>query len=117
MNLTVALRWSLSLVLGTPAVLLAVRSHHAPLVAIGVIEALGAVLLQLRRTRLAGAAFLLLSLACASAFHALSGGLPPASFLVYVAAIAVVARSEPTDGRLEQEHEYERESASLRRNE
>jgi len=97
MNVTVPLRWSLSLVLGIPAVLLAVRSHQAPLVALGITEALGALLLQLRRTRLAGAAFLVLSLACASAFHALSGGLPPASFLVYVAAIAVVAkRCRPT---------------------
>lgn len=86
------LRWSLSLALGIPAVALAASARHAPLVTLGVIEAVGALLLQPRRTRVYGASLLLVSLLGASGFHALSGEPPPAAFLVYVAAIAVVAR-------------------------
>lgn len=92
MNTMLLLRWSLSLALGAPAVALAMRSHQAPLIAIGSIEALGAVLLQPRRTRVVGAALLVLSLLGATAIHALSGELPPPAFFVYVTAIAVVAQ-------------------------
>jgi hypothetical protein len=92
MMTTRLLRWSLSLVLGAPAVALAVSSRHVPLIAIGAIEALGALLLQPRRTRLYGAGLLLLSLLGASGFHALSGEPAPAAFVVYVAAIAVAAK-------------------------
>jgi hypothetical protein len=87
---TSLLRWSLSLALGAPAVALAARSHHFGLKALGVIEALGAILLQPRRTRIAGAALLVLSLVVASVFHGISGELPPIAFLVYLAAIGVV---------------------------
>jgi hypothetical protein len=86
------LRWSLSLALGIPAVSLAASARHVPLVALGVVEAVGALLLQPRRTRGCGAGLLLASLLGASALHALAGEPPPAAFLVYVAAIAVVAR-------------------------
>ena len=86
------LRWSLSFALGAPAMALAVGSQQILLVAIGATEAVGAVLLQPRRTRLAGAALLLLSLVGASGFHAWLGELPPPAFLVYVAAIAVVVK-------------------------
>jgi membrane protease YdiL (CAAX protease family) len=85
------LRWSLSLVLGLPAVTLVASAHHAPLIAIGVTEAIGAALLQPRHTRRYGAGLLVLSLLAAAALHALSGESPPLAFLVYVAAIAVVA--------------------------
>jgi hypothetical protein len=88
---TTLLRWSLGLVLDAPAVALAVKSHRAPLVALGVAEATGAVLLLVPRTRRAGAGVLLASLLLASGLHALSGELPPAAFLVYAAAIVVVA--------------------------
>ena len=86
------LRWSLSLALGAPAAALAARSHHLGLKALGVTEALGAILLQPRRTRIAGAALLSLSLLVASVFHGVSGELPPIAFLVYLAAIAVVVK-------------------------
>jgi hypothetical protein len=86
------LRWSLSLVLGIPAVALIMSSPPVPLIAIGISEAVGALLLLPRRTRLYGGGLLVLSLLAASGFHALSGELPPAAFLVYVAAIAVVAK-------------------------
>jgi len=88
---TTILRWSLSFALGIPAIALAVRSHHASLIALGVMEAVGAVLLLPRQTRLAAAALLVLSLLCASIVHIHSGEPPPASFLVYGAAIALVA--------------------------
>jgi hypothetical protein len=88
---TALLRWSLSLVLGTSAAALVVRSHRAPLMALGIAETAGAVLLLLPRTRTAGAGLLLLSLLLASGFHALSGERPPAAFLVYAAAIVLVA--------------------------
>jgi len=86
------LRWSLSLALGGPAVALAARSHHLGLRALGVTEALGAIFLQPRRTRSAGAALLVLSLAVASIFHGISGEVPPIAFLVYLAAVGVVLR-------------------------
>jgi hypothetical protein len=89
---TTLLRWSLSLTLGIPATALLLSSRHLPLIAIGATEALGALLLQPRRTRVVGAAFLLLSLVGACVFHTLAGEAPPAAFLVYVAAIAVVAK-------------------------
>jgi hypothetical protein len=89
---TTLLRWSLSLALGIPATALVLSSRHVPLIAIGAIEALGALLLQPRRTRVVGAALLLLSLVGACVFHALAGEAPPAAFLVAVAAIAVVAK-------------------------
>jgi hypothetical protein len=92
MMTTRLLRWSLSLVLGLPAVALAVNTRHLPLIAIGAVEALGALLLQPRRTRLYGAGLLVLSLLAASGFHAMSGELPPAAFVVYLAAIAVVVK-------------------------
>jgi hypothetical protein len=92
MMTTRLLRWSLSLALGIPAVSLAASARHVPLVALGVVEAVGALLLQPRRTRIYGAGLLLLSLIAASALHALAGEAPPAAFLIYVAAIAVVAR-------------------------
>jgi hypothetical protein len=79
-------------VLGIPAVVLAMSSRQVPLIAIGVIEALGAVLLQPRRARLYGGGLLVLSLVGASGFHAMSGQQPPAAFIVYVAAIAVVVK-------------------------
>ena len=86
------LRWSLSLALGAPAAALAARSHHLGLKALGVTEALGANHVQPRRTRIAGAALLSLSLLVASVFHGVSGELPPIAFLVYLAAIAVVVK-------------------------
>lgn len=86
------LRGSLSLVLGVPAIALAVSAPHLPLIAIAATEALGAVLLLPRPTRPYGAALLVLSLVAAAALHALSGERPPAAFVVYVAVIAVVAR-------------------------
>jgi hypothetical protein len=87
---TTLLRWSLSLTLGAPAMALAATSRHVPLVAIGAVEAAGAFLLLLPRTRLAGAVLLLLSLVAASTFHVLSGESAPPAVLVYAAAIVVV---------------------------
>ena len=87
------LRWTLSLALGAPAVALAAASRQVPVIAIGATEAMGAILLQPRRTRMIGAALLLLSLMGASVLHAMLGELPPPAFLVYVAAIAVVTKS------------------------
>jgi len=86
------LRWSISLALGAPAVTLAVSSRAIPLMAIGATEAMGAVLLQPRQTRVAGAVLLAASLLAASAFHALSGERPPLAFLVYFAALGVVVK-------------------------
>jgi hypothetical protein len=91
MTATRVLRWSLSLVLGIPAIALALSARPAPLIAIGVTEAIGAVLLQPPRTRRLGAGLLLLALVAAAVLHALSGDRPPPAFLVYAAAIAVVA--------------------------
>jgi len=97
---TTLLRWSLSVALGAPAAALAVGSHRVPLIALGIAEAAGAVLLLPRRTRIVGAALLVSSLSSASVLHALSGELPPLSFLVYVAAIAVVAERVKSAARL-----------------
>lgn len=91
MTATRVLRWSLSLVLGIPAIALVLSAPHAPLIAIGITEAIGALLLLPPRTRRLGAGLLLLALLAAAALHALSGERPPAAFLVYAAAIAVVA--------------------------
>jgi len=87
------LRVALVLVLGGGAVLLLAHGPHAPpLVALGVSEALGALLLAIPRTRRLGGCVLLVVLAAAALFHALSGEVPPPAFLVYAAAIAVTMR-------------------------
>jgi hypothetical protein len=72
---------------------LVVSSHHVPHIAVGAAEAVGAILVQPPRTRVAGAALLVLSLLVAAALHVMSGEPPPMAFLVYVAAIAVVTKS------------------------
>lgn len=85
------LRWSVSLVLGGTAAALAVESHHPPLVALGIVEALGALLLLPQRTRVVGAGLLFVSLLFAIVHHATSRELPPPAFVVYAAAILVAA--------------------------
>jgi hypothetical protein len=100
--LLTALQWSLAIALGVPAIHLAIKSatghegngHHAWfLLALGSAEAIGAVLLLFPASRRIAAWALAVILLIASGFHALGGETPPLSFLVYWAAIAVVATS------------------------
>ncbi|MFL5347343.1 MAG: hypothetical protein ACJ8AT_21370 [Hyalangium sp.] len=103
-HLLTALRWSPAIVLGVPALHLAVRSatghegsgHRAWfLLALGAAEAIGAVFLLIPVSRRLAAWALAVILLIASGFHALGGELPPLAFLVYWAAIAVVATTSP----------------------
>lgn len=100
--LLIALRWSLAIVLGGPALHLAIRSatghegngHHAWfLLALGAAEAIGAVFLLIPRSRRIAAWALAVILLIASGFHVLGGEMPSLAFLVYWAALAVVARA------------------------
>jgi hypothetical protein len=90
---TTWLRLALIAVLGGGAVMLLVRGPHAvPHVALGIAELVGAFLLAIPHTRKVGAALLLGVLVTAATLHAFGGEVPPLAFIVYAAALAVVAR-------------------------
>jgi hypothetical protein len=89
------LRWSIALVLGVQAGLLLMRTarglHPAGLGILAGAELIGALLLLLARTTRPGAVLLFAALAVAALLHALEGAVPSAAYLVYAAALWVVA--------------------------
>ena len=91
------LRRSVALVLGVQGGLVLFRTarglHPAGLGILAGTELIAALLLLLPRTIRPGAALLFAVLAVAALLHALEGGGPPAAYLVYAAALWVVAAS------------------------
>jgi hypothetical protein len=94
------LRWALAVVLGGQAAVLladALRATrvHPLLVALAAAEVLACVLLVVPRARRGGALLLAATLLFASLLHVSQGESPPAAFVVYLAAILVVAHGAP----------------------
>ncbi len=95
------LRWSIALVLGSGAALLLLSLAHgghpgvpdAIAGALGVAELVAALLFLVPRTTALGGIALVGVLAAAAVLHIAIGEVPPPSFVVYAAGIAVVMRS------------------------
>jgi hypothetical protein len=90
------LRWSIGLVLGTQAGILLTHPaghgvHPAVVGALASLEVLAALLVVVPATIVLGAALLLAVLVLAAALHALHGETPPPAYLIYAAALWVIA--------------------------